>query len=411
MPDRANHAIRDGDLPIVYISGDKGLYKFFPDSGQIALMKAVAGDEIAYMAAYGSLTRRTLPIAIAVELVFLPAVPQGSSMTNTKYVIRHYKLDGTVVNIVPPVASVQWTGIEVSPFNPDKWVIWSSTHGPSGNPLLFITSNAGTSWTQVMLPVSTPQHGLGIHFVYWSRHTDNFLWVAASPSNEITGGTSRSISAYYGNPTSSMNRVNVVVSGARFGYWAVAGVADNGTFYGRTVAGGSLSKTYKRVIIDATGSYILNEATTLVIPSSTSLFVPGTATFLFANPTSLWRLPNYLIGEVSDTGMVMDTNLATVTATTRVFLGGSENNGVREILSPLGTPSIAPAPVIGPGLPSQAIAVDPSTRSVVAALSIRTPSQLYLFVFNGTEWQELSLAELIDANWVWPNDFAVIVRS
>lgn len=69
MPDEPQHAVRDGDYRVIYVVGKKGLYKFFPDSAHIAMMKPVdvgAGEQ-GYMVGYGMLT--TFPPAGGVRIL------------------------------------------------------------------------------------------------------------------------------------------------------------------------------------------------------------------------------------------------------------------------------------------------------------------------------------------------------
>ena len=51
-PDVPQHAIRDGDYRLIYVTGAKGLYKMFPDAAQIVMFKPVAAGEQGYMAGY-----------------------------------------------------------------------------------------------------------------------------------------------------------------------------------------------------------------------------------------------------------------------------------------------------------------------------------------------------------------------
>jgi hypothetical protein len=75
-PDVANHAIRDGNYPIVYIAANGGLYKYFPDSGEIHLMKAIEATDQGYMVGYAGLTK--LPVITGIlELVVMPILPTG----------------------------------------------------------------------------------------------------------------------------------------------------------------------------------------------------------------------------------------------------------------------------------------------------------------------------------------------
>lgn len=54
-PDIPQHAIRDGDYRIIYVTGTKALYKMFVDTGEILVFKEVAEDGQGWMAGYAGL--------------------------------------------------------------------------------------------------------------------------------------------------------------------------------------------------------------------------------------------------------------------------------------------------------------------------------------------------------------------
>ena len=56
-----------------------------------------------------------------------------------------YQTDVGWVTVTLPLAGVAWRGIQVSPRNPNEWIIWTGGH-------VFWTGNAGTSWTQIYCP-------------------------------------------------------------------------------------------------------------------------------------------------------------------------------------------------------------------------------------------------------------------
>jgi hypothetical protein len=52
VPSTPNHAVRDGEFPLVYIAADNGLYKHFTDINVVVLMKGLTGDEFGYKVGY-----------------------------------------------------------------------------------------------------------------------------------------------------------------------------------------------------------------------------------------------------------------------------------------------------------------------------------------------------------------------
>lgn len=413
MPDNANHAIRDGDLPIVYIAGDKGLYKFFVDSNEVAKMLGIPAEERGYMVGYGALTKRTLPIPVSIELVLLPNKPAGFTFSDPRYVIRHFKADGTIENITPPLAGVAWRGVSVNAIDPNKWIIWANDPIPSGTAAVWVTADSGATWSPVPLTIGSSLN-ITINFAGWSRHADDFVWVAGVGHN----GSNHLPQAWYGNPFTGLIIYSMVTGATRFADIWYAGVTDTGHFMAQTRTGG-FTKIHKRFIVAPTGLPVFDNTMSPngMAPDAGFLQVPGGTAVLVANNSpfatgdkSLFFTPNFLVSEPLQWAGAFTTYIAG-TADSHVYMAGGYG-GIREVTNPLTDPEVAPTAVYGEGLPTDDIESDAQTRTVVAAMSIRSPNDLYFMIKSGAEeWQELSLAELVPGEWVLRKSFAIIVRG
>lgn len=413
MPDTANHAVRDGDLRIVYIAGAKGLYKLFPDSGEIAMMYPVAVGEQAYMVGYAALTRRVVPIPVEVELILAPNKPQGYGYGDPQYVFRHYTLAGGWVNIVPPVASTPWGGVLAAPFAPDTWVTWATGGRPS-DAAVWLTENAGATWTALSLSDDGDTNSVTIRHIAWSRHAANFLWIAADHN---TGSVNNRAQLYYGDPTAGMNRIDVDSGiGSRYGGWHAAGVMNTGHFVGNYRTNNSVRK---RVVVETTGSYVVNTTSPNLIPGSSLIVhvIGSTVALALANSPfpdgnkNIWRTDNFLANDFVDTGVELSTIRAASTIEGRVFVGGTGTEGVREILNPI--TSLNVNTVYAPGEDVQGISTDAQTKTIAVAAAFAPPNQTpAFFIFDGTEWSTFDVGEdTFNGNWVNTNAFDVIVRS
>lgn len=415
MPDTANHAVRDGDLRIVYVAGDLGLYKLFPDTGEIALMMPVDVGEKGYMVGYAALTRRIVPVPVNIEFVLTPIKPAGYGYTDARYVFRHYRPELGWRTFAPPIAGKDWGGVRAAPHAPNTWITWVS-NGTDPAAAVFRSDDQGATWAPIPLAMPSGTTSVRIQYVGWSPHAPDFLWIACSPH---TGVVSEHASINYGAPGTTLSLLTVTTHGTRHGGWLAAGVMENGTFYGRSIQGGGLvsSRVYKRVVVDTTGSYLTNVTTDTIVPGGSAVHnVPGsTVALLFADSAfpdgsnNIWRTANYIAGDIHDTGAVVGTNQAAVTADARVFIGGSNDQGVRELTNPLTAPVVVSA--FGDGLPTQAIASDAQTRTAVAALSLRSVDSVF-FVYADGVWNEFGVeAADVPRSWVRSTTVEVIVRE
>ena len=402
MSVQVNHAIRDGDYRLVYIAAADGVYKLFVDTGELALMHPVAVGETGYMVGYGALSRANVPVPVSVELVLTPLKPTGYGYTNPKYVFRHYQPATGWREIQPPVPNVPWYGTRVNKFNKNKWVVWSIEQALEANTLLYVTDDAGATWTHVIL--DSPQPNMTVHSVYWSQHAPDFLWVGASSADN--SGVGNTVLAYYGNPFTAMSRVDIEPAGSRHGRWLATAVMHDGTFYGQYERGGSLSRVSRKAAITSTGSIIYNNsAPGTYIPRNSVALNPGTsaAVLVFTNGAqtyetkNIFRQDNYLVGDLVDTGLTTTTTHAATTIDGRVFLGGS-NNGVREVLNPLSAPSVSVVHAAGNVV--QAIASDAQSGTLVAVMSFKLAAD-EIYIFDGATWQTFIVNEtLVDTNWI-----------
>lgn len=404
-PDEANHAIRDGDLRIVYIAGKRGVYKLFPDSGEIFLMKGIEADEIAHMVGYGALSRRVVPVLVAVELILTPKVKTGYSALDANYAFRHYKPGVGWTLRRGPVDTATWAGVRASKFSPDKWAIW----GSGGNPLtqvpLYVSSDAGVTWQHVDLPKLGNAANIEIANVMWSPATDDVLFVAASP---YKGNADQSAAVFYGNPFTAMNGYHAVPQFARNGRWQASGALEDGRFYGRTYQGGGVSAHPKyRILMEPNGALVFKTLSDLEIENKNTVTQVGSA-IIMSNVSKTYRTLNYLASDVSYLMDLPGGNQMVSTADHKVFIG--DGDGVREMQTPLDAPTIVTA--TGGGHTTQAIGVDSQTRSTVVAMQFYGPNYSPAFyVYSGATWEEFDQSEAFDGQWINRNTIEVIVRG
>lgn len=414
MPDRANHAIRDGDLPIVYIAGDKGLYKFFVDSGEIAMMKAVAegGSELGYMVGYGALTRKEMPIPVNIELVFSPSIPQGQSSSSLNNAFYHYKPDGTVTVRAAPISGKRWRGVSVNKYNPDKWLAWYMN--ASGDSEVYLSVDAGVTWTRVILSNRTNYNAHLITKVEWSPHAPDFAWITGITA----GGSSSSLALWYGDPAASMVRFDPYTDNRSNAAWYYSVVLNNGSIIARGRTGG-FSKIYWRITVEPTGNVVHNSNSSAFggwVTANSGVNLPDSTAVIVANfdpnntgNRNLFFTSNYLVSEPIDTGQVSGSTSIAGIADGHVYLGNN-GQGIIEVNTPFTAPTIGAVVYNGA---IDGVQSDDQTKTVIAGAANRTGPGLTVAIKSGTEWEELALGTLIPFGWAntGAGGFAVIKRT
>lgn len=400
-PDQANHAVRDGDYPIVYIAGDLGgLYKYFPDSGEIYLMQPIDSDagERGLMVGYAALTR-VPPVAGILELVVMPTA--ASSLDKVAHFVPG---DGWILKN-PPATHRPWSDVTISSRQPDNWVAYTKETRSWGSQDLFASGTNGNSWVRVDLEESGSN--VIVYFAQWSPHADNFLWVAGRTAG---GGVEGSADVWYGNPFSGeLNRINVISPPRRHtGFYGIA-VMENGTLLLRGRTGGSLDQTWPvyNVAPDGTvtslgGVSVNQQAGHQVI----GLIGTNNTLALYGADHSLFKATHYNERDMVDTG----TNVHTPADSFNVPAEGSRGYidviqgmryfvarpntataGIFELTNPFGSPSLLPS--YGQGYPVGSVRADQQSRTALAAMSKRTGQgvgQALFYVFTEGAWSEMN---------------------
>lgn len=192
IPDTTpQHAIRDPEVSLIYLSCNDALRKYFPDPDVLKVFKAVdtVTLEAGMMAGYANIHQR-----VGVELVVMPTTG-GSDLG------WHYR-DGSWTSFVPPAANKHWYAIEANPFNPDQWLAFGSSsylfdmagfysNGSSvqmritdATSPLWYSPDAGATWQAVTLPSPTTGY-LRLSPALW-REDFGGQWFLTSP-DEATG--------------------------------------------------------------------------------------------------------------------------------------------------------------------------------------------------------------------------------
>jgi hypothetical protein len=420
-PDVANHAIRDGNYPIVYIAANGGLYKYFPDSGEIHLMKAIEATDQGYMVGYAGLTK--LPVITGIlELVVMPILPTGG-ITSDQDWIRHFVPGDGWLKKTPPAAGQIWKDINISKLNPNNWLAYVGhpQYKPWGEQNIFVSNTNGASWTRVeMEEADDASKQVTIYHAGWSPHAADTLWIAARAEPPGAGGVA---DAWYGNPfTGPLTRIPLI-SGSN-AQWYGAAIAENGDYILR---GRKTNSVYENYYVPPGGPGVFTgsqpphgfQQITALIGTNNILGVAGV-------DHTLYKAEHYNLGAMETTG----TDLADestfgapqnghrgyleVLTGMRYFHARSHDQtaGIVEITNPFASPSVLPS--YGQGFPVGSVRADMQSRTTLAAMSKRstqTTGQALFYIFSGGAWSEMAGPE--DGNPHGMSEFALepIVRA
>lgn len=154
------HAIRDPEQRIVYLTCTKALLKYFPDADVLKLFKTFATGETGHMAGYGGVFTPQRKGVIIVP-------PLGAS--GVADALWRHDESGWHPIALPTVAGAgrYWMSVRANPFNAQQWLLWGNTNNTSGlnfrivggklcmgqatvSPLWY-TPDAGATWQEVEL--------------------------------------------------------------------------------------------------------------------------------------------------------------------------------------------------------------------------------------------------------------------
>jgi len=145
VADRPNHAVRDGDYPIVYVATDKYVCKYFPHAKQSFIMLKLAPGEQGRMVGYGALFNGAGPIKGVYLIPTFDDAPSGVWM--------HTEASGWTFK--GGLASAQYTHVIANPRFPDQWIVWNQTFAPITG--VYYTLDSGATWN--VLNISSPVEG------------------------------------------------------------------------------------------------------------------------------------------------------------------------------------------------------------------------------------------------------------
>lgn len=397
-PDQANHAIRDGDFPLVYIAGEHGLYKYFADSGVVALMKSIdyEAGERGLMVGYAALSKKPA-IAGILELVVMP--------TTTGYdKIAHFVPGDGWIAKTPPAPNRPWTDINISKLDANKWVAYTNQLRPWGSQDIFVSNTNGVSWTRLLL--NEHRDNVELAFAGWSPHADNFLWVAgrASSNSSVDGYAD----VWYGDPfAGELARIQIIAPTRHSRFYGVA-IMENGDILLRGRTGGSISSTYPVYTVTPAGVVSsLGGANISMQTGHQVIGLIGTDNILgvFGKVHELYKAVDYHAVNLDDTGLALDaTSDFNVPASgsrgylevlqgMRYFVGRPNvpTTGIREITNPFASPSVLPS--YGAGYPVGSVRADMQSRTALAAMSKRAGQGLggsLFYVFSEGAWAEMA---------------------
>lgn len=253
MPaDKPQHAIRDGDYPIIYVTGEKALFKFFPAARWIGTMKTFAPGDLGHMTGYAGLNVADLPLP--------PILVEGpiEVLAWTRHINKAGASTGGVWHFVPGAdeetpgtwtlkngglpENWRWVDLATDPSDKDHWMIYGSpedTAEPVGlwsNDKIYVdapgspspfwqTHDAGLTWTEYIFPppladeladnIST------VNLSYGAPRVTRCKFVILPNGDPFMMGSVYGMGVWFGTATAGLMRWNVVD-----GVKTVAKVAD-----------------------------------------------------------------------------------------------------------------------------------------------------------------------------------------
>lgn len=206
MPiDTPQHAVRDGQYRIIYVVGNRALYKMYVDvKGAIHPMLNVGGDEQGHMVGYAGFGTKPAPVA-EVLLPTVGANPGG---------VWHYQpgLGWALKNNGLPVG-IYWQWLATNPYNPGEWLLRGNTathtkyQQPTSAPIatggglvmwgsfnapLWHTTDFGETWYPIYVPYVKPFGQTWVHTpsiveVGFSLATPGKWWALGGPAGFFEG--------------------------------------------------------------------------------------------------------------------------------------------------------------------------------------------------------------------------------
>lgn len=393
MPDQANFAIRDGDYDIVYIAANGALFKYFPAAQTLRLMKSVAVGEQGQMVGYGALTQR-VPISGVLELVFMPSASGDK--------VWHFTPGAGWVDKPAPAPSIAWTDLIINPLNANQWCAWQNGAYDYATRRVWMTNDAGLTWTRVPMPTATTIDIIGGE---WSRHASGFLWLVGN--NDAVGSETVRASVWHGSPFTAPLTHEPIMPVGRTSQIRSAVVGDDGAITTRGVRGGNTGITLRQMhTVTAAGVKTLISEPAAV---ETIFWLPliGTANIVGIRLGSkglganrrLWHAPTPTgtlvetaleIGSEDQTGNLLQHGWIDVTAGMR-YWAGRHPNGIQEITNPFGSPSMLPSYAVGQRVGS--VRADAQTRATLASVTVPSAGAavgtLQIHVFKDAVWSTM----------------------
>lgn len=193
------HAIRDPDYDLVYVSTNEALKKHFYTADAVFAFKSVTGGEQGHMAGYGGLGRTVVKASILL-------ITQGGGTGNDGVWYLPIETGVWELRSTGLPAGAYWRKIVASPFDGNQWLLWGNSadsdvydsdsanlkmSNGTSSPLWY-TADAGATWTAVDVPVySTYAYQHALSDVEWDTTTGGTWYLAGygrSAEFYFTGG-------------------------------------------------------------------------------------------------------------------------------------------------------------------------------------------------------------------------------
>lgn len=382
------HAIRDPEVSLIYLTCNDALRKYFPDPDVLKLFKSVVPiSEQGHMSGYANIHQR-----VGVELVIMPTNGTGGDD-----LVWHFR-DGIFTSVAPPVANKHWYAVEANPFNPDQWLVLGKTtntfdmagffsngatiqmtDADSTAPLWY-SPDAGATWHAVPLP--SPSTGyMRLSSALWREDFGGQWFLTAFDEaaghpvawrRDVTPGSDvwEAVRRQYTNTTNADMHPSLA---SGFNGDILAGQAQER---------GPLFSVLPPTSTTATETTVAGHTGAMGMIDRWPLTLRG-AVMLFAETSDLAFTEDYTSSAPSMVLSAAGQSLATL-ADGSVLIGS--RSGVGLVTNVASSPSLAVVAV--PGQSVDVIHVDRQTRSAAAVFITNTNT---ICIFDGTSWAQVEM--------------------
>lgn len=315
-------------------------------------------------------------------------------------------IGSTWSSIIPPAPGKYWRWIAADPFNPQRWLLLGNSdgsdefaYGTNGvrmrdgtTPPLWITRDAGATWTAVMLPARGAYFATRLNQVEWSTSTPG-MWLIAG---YVVGSTWNAASLWRGNLTDTTEFL--LLEELQNSRWlelkyAVPGLSNDAVIAewdspGSGTAGRLGYQRAGATDLTQSGTGYLFRGLQIDRLPGTSPVVVGVDQGLAGNGAELWATDDYRTSAALRR-LVLDEGTWITAARDGVYIGG-RSNGVIHVTNPVTAPITQL--VAGNGDRIGFVRTDRQTQTGIGALQGEAaPRRMYLRPGDALVWEVIAL--------------------